>query len=63
MQPKRVIRHGKTYIVHPDPTPEEISERCAEIRSGWSELDYAKRTVERSRHVEVSTSTFNENDL
>lgn len=22
----------------PDPTPEEIAERCAEIRAGWSDL-------------------------
>jgi hypothetical protein len=28
-----------------DPTPDEIEERAAEIRSGWSELSREKRRV------------------
>jgi hypothetical protein len=33
----------------PDPSPLEIEERCAEIRSGWSELEAMSRKVGYSR--------------
>lgn len=28
----------------PDPTPEEIRERCAEIRQGWSRYEEMRRS-------------------
>lgn len=39
----------------PDPTPEEIRERCLEIQASWSALERAKRAgmpVERTREIE-----------
>ena len=31
------------YAKRPDPTPEEIQARAAEIREGWSDGDYRRR--------------------
>jgi len=31
------------YAKRPDPTPEEIQERAAEIRENWSDGDYRRR--------------------
>ncbi len=38
-----------------DPTPEQIAAACAEIQSGWTDLDRERRTVQRCGEVEVAT--------
>lgn len=41
------------YVQH-DPTPEEIAERTAEIREGWTEFEYQKRAMAKSSRVEIT---------
>ena len=42
------------YAKRPDPTPEEIQERAAEIREGWSDGDYRRRAkITASNPVEL----------
>jgi hypothetical protein len=53
---------ARTYVPSPDPTPEEIAERCAEIQAGWSwrERRYRGPTAERWTPDEVRCVDFSE---
>lgn len=42
-------RHERKGVGTDDPTPEEIEERCAEIRSRWTPQEEALRLVGRSK--------------
>lgn len=41
------VRSAKRKYTHnpdqPDPTPEEITERCAEVQAGWTKAERARR--------------------
>lgn len=43
----------------PDPTEEEIEERAAEVRSGWSKRQEAERWCGGARRVRVSRYAYN----
>lgn len=44
-------RCGQCRAGTPDPTPEEITERCAEIQAGWSDYEeQERRAVKNSPH-------------
>lgn len=42
---RRPVSSWETHPQVPDPTPEEIAERAAEVRAGWSEYDRERRRV------------------
>lgn len=44
---RNLLRQERKYKHRPDPTPEEIAERCAEIQKGWSPAEMERRHVAR----------------
>ena len=42
--PRRSVGSGRKAR-SPDPTPEEIAERCAEIRQRWSDEEWSEREI------------------
>jgi hypothetical protein len=53
MKTKRKAGCPPGYRAPDDPTPEEIAERCAEIRAGWSEAERRRRLVTPEEPLEA----------
>jgi hypothetical protein len=41
--------------LNPDPTPDEILERMAEVRKGWTAREHKRRWQMPSEHVQIQT--------
>jgi hypothetical protein len=56
LPPRVPIRLGKKKFE--DPTPDEIAERCAEVRSRWTPEELARRAVCRDHGVRFRSFTY-----
>lgn len=43
--------HARQCVAKPDPTPDEIRERCEIIRRGWSAPESARRNIDHGGGV------------
>ncbi len=48
----------KTQGRRPDPTPEEIRERCLQIQSEWSEAERESRSCYKSRPISMDAQRY-----
>lgn len=62
--PKRNKGRPIAGSLEPDPTPEELAERCAAVRETWSEEETERRRVGRaSGEVRLRSYSFHHRDF
>ena len=62
--PKRNKGRPSLGSLEPDPTPEELAERCAAVRAKWSEEETERRRVGRGvEAVRLRSYSFNHRDF
>lgn len=60
--PKKVLAKKTRGPASPDPTFEEIQQRCLEVQSTWSPEERERRIVDRTGRVRVKNYGFNGRD-
>ena len=62
--PRRAPAKPAKASHEPDPTPEELAQRCAEVRARWSDEETKRRRVGRGvEAVRLRSYSFNHRDF